>query len=68
MPNLPQKEVIVLLQRYEIEFCIEHYALPPTGTTTAVDIGCGRQPFWTVLEQNGYSYCAVDVNTSGFRR
>ena len=64
-PNLPQEEFIVPLLRREIESCIACYATPARGTAKAVDIGCGGQPFRTLLEQNGYSYCAVDINPDG---
>jgi SAM-dependent methyltransferase len=64
-PNLPQEELIVPLLRREIESCISIYASPPLGMAKAVDIGCGGQPFRSVLEQIGYSYCAVDANADG---
>lgn len=64
-PNLPQEEFIVPLLRREIGSCIERYATPARGTAKAVDIGCGGQPFRTLLEQVGYSYCGVDVNPDG---
>jgi SAM-dependent methyltransferase len=64
-PNLPQEEFIVPLLRGEIESCIARYASPASGTAKAVDVGCGGQPFRTLLEQKGYSYCAVDVNPDG---
>jgi SAM-dependent methyltransferase len=64
-PNLPQEEFIVPLLRREIEFCIGRFATPTRGTAKAVDIGCGGQPFRTLLEQIGYAYCAVDVNPDG---
>src|ERR1700730_6679186 len=64
-PNIPVEEFIVPLLRREIESCIKHYATPPSGFAKAVDIGCGGQPFRGLLEQIGYSYCAVDVNADG---
>jgi len=64
-PNLPEEEFIVPLLRREIESCIKHYATPPSELAKAVDIGCGGQPFRGLLEQIGYSYCAVDVNADG---
>jgi SAM-dependent methyltransferase len=64
-PNLPEEEFIVPLLRREIESCIKQYATPARGTAKAVDIGCGGQPFRGLLEQIGYSYCAVDVNDDG---
>jgi SAM-dependent methyltransferase len=65
--NLPQEEFIVALLRGEIESCIQRYATPARGDAKAVDIGCGGQPFRRLLEQVGYSYCAVDVNPDGGR-
>jgi SAM-dependent methyltransferase len=64
-PNLPQEEFIVPLLRREIESCIERYATPARGAAKAVDIGCGGQPFRTLLQEVGYSYCGVDVNPDG---
>jgi SAM-dependent methyltransferase len=64
-PNLPQEEFIVPLLRREIESCVERFATPARGSAKAVDMGCGGQPFRTLLEEIGYSYCAVDVNPDG---
>jgi SAM-dependent methyltransferase len=64
-PSLPQEEFIVPLLRREIESCIERYATPARGAAKAIDIGCGGQPFRTLLEQVGYTYCGVDVNPGG---
>jgi SAM-dependent methyltransferase len=65
VPNLPQEEFIVPLLRREIELSITRYAVPARGAAKAVDIGCGGQPFRTLLQQVGYSYCGVDVNADG---
>jgi SAM-dependent methyltransferase len=64
-PNVPQEEFIVPLLRHEIGSCIERFAKPMRGGAKAVDIGCGGQPFRTLLQEIGYSYCAVDVNPDG---
>jgi SAM-dependent methyltransferase len=64
VPHSPQEEFIVPLLRGEIESCIAQYFNPAKGTGKAVDIGCGAQPFRPLLEQIGYSYCGVDVNSS----
>lgn len=53
------------LLRREITSCIERYASPPRGAARAIDLGCGGQPFRTLLQQVGYSYCGVDVNADG---
>jgi SAM-dependent methyltransferase len=64
-PNLPEEEFIVPLLRREIRSCVKNYATPARGAAKAVDIGCGGQPFRALLEEAGYSYCAVDVNPDG---
>lgn len=64
VPLSPQEEFIVPLLRREIESCIAQYATPPRGAAKAVDVGCGGQPFRALLEQIGYSYCGVDVNST----
>lgn len=63
-PLSPQETFIVPLLRREIESCIAKYATPPLGARKSVDIGCGGQPFRSLLEQIGYSYCGVDVNST----
>jgi SAM-dependent methyltransferase len=64
-PYLPQEQLIVPLLRREIVSCIEQYATPARGAGKAVDMGCGGQPFRTLLQDIGYSYCGVDVNPDG---
>ncbi len=63
-PHSPQEEFIVPLLRREIEDCIERYATPALGLGKAVDIGSGGQPFRSLLEGIGYSYCSVDVSVT----
>lgn len=64
-PNLPQEQFIVPLLRREIESCIERYAAPARKGASAIDVGCGGQPFRTLLEGLGYHYCGVDANPDG---
>jgi|SRR5580658_8244359 SAM-dependent methyltransferase len=64
VPHSEPEEFIVPLLRREIEACIASYATPPRGTASAVDVGCGAQPFRALLEQIGYSYCGIDVNSN----
>jgi len=64
-PNLPQERFIVPVLKSEIERCIARFGKPVRFGAKAVDIGCGGQPFRPVLEESGYSYCAVDVNPDG---
>lgn len=67
VPLGPKEQFIVPLLRREIEACVTQYAAPARGSRKAIDIGCGGQPFRSLLEGNGYSYCGVDANpTEGF--
>lgn len=64
VPHSPPEEFIVPLLMREIEYCVAEYATPTLGRAKAIDIGCGGQPFRGLLEDVGYSYCAVDVNSA----
>lgn len=66
-PQWPPEQFMVPLLRQEIEAVIPKYATPTLGNRKAIDIGCGGQPFRSLLEGCGYSYCGVDANpTEGF--
>lgn len=61
-PDAPHEAFIVPLLRREIEQALETYAQPgaqPPGK--ALDVGCGRQPFRSWLEERGYQYRSLDV-------
>lgn len=64
VPHSAPEEFIVPLLRREIEMSIERFATPALGLRRAIDIGSGGQPFRSLLEQIGYDYCAVDVNST----
>jgi SAM-dependent methyltransferase len=61
-PRWPPEQFMVPLLRQEIEAGIAKYATPALGNRRAIDIGCGGQPFRSLLEDIGYSYCGVDAN------
>lgn len=64
VPHSPPEEFIVPVLKREIEMCIERFATPALGLRKAIDVGSGGQPFRSLLEQIGYEYCAVDVNST----
>ncbi|HTU34202.1 MAG TPA: class I SAM-dependent methyltransferase [Candidatus Acidoferrum sp.] len=61
-PQWPAERFIVPLLRQEIEAGIAKYATPALGNRKAIDVGCGGQPFRSLLEAGGYSYRGVDAN------
>lgn len=64
VPHSQPEEFIVPLLKGEIEACLERFATPARGLRRAIDLGSGGQPFRFLLEQIGYEYCAVDVNST----
>jgi SAM-dependent methyltransferase len=58
----PQEQFIVPLLREEIRETIHRYALPGTD---ALDVGCGLQPFRSLIEEHGVRYFGFDRPQSG---
>lgn len=62
-PVVMQEMFIVPLLRRLIDQALTTYAAPNpgNGTRSALDVGCGRQPFRKTLESMGYRYVGMDV-------
>lgn len=59
-PNLPVEEFMVPLLRESIEQVLNSLPAGQSGFKV-LDMGCGGQPFRTLLEQRGYEYISVDA-------
>jgi SAM-dependent methyltransferase len=60
VPEYPVEEFMVPLLRARIEAVLHSLPSPASGST-ALDLGCGGQPFRAVLEHLGYHYVSVDA-------
>ena len=62
-PGHPQEEFIVPLLKAKIEEALERHGRPSSGilNRTALDVGCGRQPFRRQIEELGFAYAGSDV-------
>lgn len=60
-PSHPQEAFIVPLLRERITGLLAEHAPRTGGVARALDVGCGRQPFRAVLEENGFTYTGIDV-------
>jgi SAM-dependent methyltransferase len=59
-PAFPVEEFIIPLLRSHIEQTLTELRCSSSGAS-ALDVGCGGQPFRGALEAAGYSYTSVDV-------
>lgn len=60
-PQWPSEAFIVPLLRALIEEGLQRYAAPAPAGGCALDVGCGGQPFRSLLETMGYAYTGFDV-------
>jgi SAM-dependent methyltransferase len=60
-PAYRHEEFIVPLLGPAIEHTLRTHCAPRAPTASAIDVGCGRQPFRPLLEQLGYEYSSIDT-------
>jgi SAM-dependent methyltransferase len=64
IPGDPQEEFVVPLLAARVEAAIARWASPESSAKSALDVGCGGQPFRARLEGLGYRYTGLDPTPS----
>lgn len=61
VPAWGPEQFIVPLLDGRIRELFSRYGSRPASAARALDVGCGAQPFRSMIESTGYSYASVDV-------
>ncbi|WP_171974715.1 class I SAM-dependent methyltransferase [Leptolyngbya sp. 'hensonii'] len=60
-PQSPQEAFIVPLVKHHVEQALAICGPASTPVACVLDVGCGRQPFRSLLEGMGYTYLSLDA-------